>query len=163
MLRTTLIVLLSIVSLQSIAQRGRVGMLEFAVGGRVGAGIGVTGQYFHTDHHVFEAIISSRWKGISTTFMYQHHISIRDVRGLKWYMGAGVHGNIYPVGIDRPDIDNAIAGNVFIPGVDAIIGLEYFFPGVPVQVSVDFKPEYNFGILNSTDFTNGGISLRYRF
>jgi hypothetical protein len=163
MLRITLFVLLSLLSYNTFAQRGRVGMLEFAVGGRVGAGIGITGQYFYTDHHVIEAIVSSRWKGLSTTLLYEHHMSIRDVRGLKWYLGAGAHGTIYPVGTNRPDLDNTFAGQVFVPGVDAILGLEYFFPGVPVQISFDLKPEYNFGILNRPDFTNGGVSLRYRF
>jgi len=79
------------------------------------------------------------------------------------YIGAGAHASLYPVGTNRPDIDKDIAGHVFLPGVDAIVGIEYFFPGAPIMISVDIKPEYNFGIVNRPDLTNGGISLRYRF
>lgn len=146
------------------AQFGRIGMLEFAAGGRVGLGTGITGQYFYTDNHVIEAIVYTRWQGFSTTLMYQHHMQLFDVYGLKWYLGAGGHMSFYPVGNNRPDTQkNNLAGNTYFPGVDGIIGLEYFFRSAPLQISVDVKPEYNFGPINRLDTTNGAISLRYRF
>lgn len=163
MLRTTLIFILVSLPAALSAQYGRIGMLEFATGPRIGYGIGVSGQYFHTDYHVFEGILYSRWKGLSATALYEHHMPVLDARGVKWYIGAGAHAMVFPVGTNRPDIEKQMAGNVFVPGLDAIIGLEYFFPGTPFQVSLDLKPEYNFGILRTIDFTNGGFTVRYRF
>jgi len=163
MIRHLILFVFTISSLALSAQRGRVGMLEYAAGGRLGTGTGLTFQYFHTDNHVAEAIIYARFEGFSATALYEHHMQVLDVYGLKWYIGAGGHASFYPVGTTRPDLDQTIAGNVFIPGVDAIIGLEYFFRSAPLQMSCDIKPEYNFGILNSLDTTIGAVSLRYRF
>lgn len=163
MLRKTLVFIFILITTVCSAQRGRRGMLEYAAGGRAGTGTGLTGQYFYTDAHVFEAIVYARWQGFSTTLLYEHHMQMFDVSGLKWYLGAGAHASLYPVGTNRPDIEKDIAGHVFLPGVDAIVGIEYFFLSAPIMISVDLKPEYNFGIVNRPDLTNGGISLRYRF
>ncbi|MFN6378996.1 MAG: hypothetical protein ACK4WD_06960 [Flavobacteriales bacterium] len=163
MLRKSLVITFILIATVCSAQKGRRGMLEYAAGGRVGTGTGLTGQYFYTDAHVVEMILYARWQGFSATLLYEHHMQMFDVRGLKWYIGGGGHASLYPVGTNRPDIDNDFAGHVFLPGVDAIVGMEYFFHNVPLMISVDLKPEYNFGIVNRPDLTNGGISLRYRF
>lgn len=153
-------VLICLFTLSMSAQRG---MLEYAAGGRVGTGTGITLQYFHTDYHVFEAILFTRWKGFSATGLYEHHMQIGDVRGLKWYMGAGGHASFFPVASTHPDLGKTFAGNAYYFGVDGILGLEYFFRSFPIQISVDIKPEYNFSVIDRLDMTNGGISMRYRF
>ena len=149
--------------LTSICVNAQVGMLEYAVGARLGTGTGISGQYFYTDHHVFEGIVFTRWKGFSVTGLYEHHMQIQDVKGLKWYMGVGGHTSFYPIASTHPDLGKSVAGNAYFFGGDAILGLEYFFRSIPIQMSVDIKPEYNFGIIDRLDMTNGGISLRYRF
>lgn len=164
MIRNTLfsILLIFFFASSAFSQRGRVGMLEYTLGGRVGVGSGISFQYFPSDENAIELIASARWNAISTTALYQYHMRM-PAPGLKWYLGAGAHATALNVGINRPDIKNDLGGNVFVPGLDAVVGIEYFFRSAPFMVSFDYKPEYNFGIVNALDRNIAAFSFRYRF
>jgi hypothetical protein len=50
-----------------------------------------------------------------------------------------------------------------IIGIDGILGLEYNFVEVPINLSIDWKPSFN--IVNNHDFwaDGGALSIRYIF
>ena len=144
---------------EASAQRGQ---LEYAFGMRVGNGVGISVQYFHTNKHVFENYIFNQWKGYSITSLYEHHQQIYDVKGLKWYAGAGAHINIFPNQTAIPDQYATVGRKQTVPGLDGIIGLEYYFRYLPLQLSVDWKPEYNFVMGRPWYFFNSAMSIRYR-
>lgn len=146
-------------SVGSIAQRG---MLDNHVGVRFGLGTGVTFQHLHTDQRGFEIIALGRYGGLNLTGLYEFHQQFFDVRGLKWYIGAGGHVGVYS---SRARYFENETGNSMTLGVDGIAGLEYFMHDIPLQVSVDWKPAFN---LVSTaqlfnEWDSGAISIRYRF
>ncbi|MEZ4798910.1 MAG: hypothetical protein R2809_03850 [Flavobacteriales bacterium] len=162
MIRSTTIAFFLIIASTAFAQRGRIGMLEYTIGLRVGVNSGITYQTFLKDHISIEAMATMNNGAFALTPLFQYHFST-PVKGFKWYMGAGGHGMLHPVGLKRDDIHNDFNGFVFVPGLDAMVGMEYFFRSVPVMVSFDYKPEYNFGIINAVNKNIAAFSIRYRF
>lgn len=139
---------------------GQRGMLENAIGARFSFGAGVTFQRFMSDRDVIELMAMQRRGGISLTGLYEMHMQAFNVRGFKWYLGAGGHVNSY---------NNQVRGYEYlrqtttVAGVDGIIGMEYFFRSVPIQVSVDWKPLINLYNGRNKELDTGGFSVRYRF
>ena len=142
-----------------MAQRGQ---LEYAVGGRLGNGIGLSLEYFKTNRHVFEGIAFTQWKGYNLTGLYHQHYQIADIKGLKYYAGFGAHVNVFPDTRTIPDQYATKGRSLVVPGFDGVVGLEYFFRYIPVQVSVDWKPEYNFVYTRRWYYYSSAISIRYR-
>lgn len=149
---------LAIIAAQS--SYGQRGMLENAIGARFSFGAGVTFQRFMSDRDVIELMAMQRRGGISLTGLYEMHMQAFNVRGFKWYLGAGGHVNSY---------NNQVRGYEYlrqtttVAGVDGIIGMEYFFRSVPIQVSVDWKPLINLYNGRNKELDTGGFSVRYRF
>lgn len=67
----------------------------------------------------------------------------------NWYLGAGAH-----LGMWHKDFSVGVAG---------VGGIEYNFPKVPIQLSIDYRPTFN--LLGYTGFWGEGFGLgiRYRF
>ncbi len=139
---------------------GQRGMLENAIGARFSFGAGLTYQRFMSDRDVIEIMAMQRRGGISLTGLYEMHMQAFNVRGFKWYLGAGGHVNSY---------NNQVRGYEYlrqtttVAGLDAIVGMEYFFRSVPIQVSVDWKPLINLYNGRNKELDTGGFSVRYRF
>jgi hypothetical protein len=79
--------------------------------------------------------------------------------GLQWYYGAGAYlgfGKTYDEAKGR-DVNT----NYF--GAQGVIGLDYKFASVPINLSVDWKPELN--LVSDINFEPAGIgvSVRYTF
>ena len=74
----------------------------------------------------------------------------------NWY--AGVGGGLASFNFD--DNDNSLnETSIFIAGD---IGIEYDF-GIPLLISLDFRPEFGFGDINDDLDTDIALSLRYQF
>jgi len=68
------------------------------------------------------------------------------VPGLQWFFGGGAYV--------------AFKGdNVF--GAMGIIGMDYTIPSVPINLSLDWKPELNF--INNVNFQASAVALSVRF
>lgn len=141
------------------AQRGK---LEYAIGVRLGPGTGITGQYFYTDTDVIEAIVYTRFGGFTLTGLYEMHYPAFGVRGLKWFAGGGLHAGSFSYYRNHPVWRDEFDGRRIVVGVDGIIGLEYFFPDIPCQISLDWKPEYQFYGYTGWLADGGAISIRWR-
>ncbi len=143
----------------SVAQRG---MLENHIGARFGLGSGVTFQHRFTDEECIELIALGRNGGLNFTALYEWHNVFFNVRSIRWYMGAGGHAGVYSA--RAKNFENEI-GNTITLGVDGILGLEYFFHAMPLQISIDWKPAFN--LVSSgqkfNEWDNGAMSVRYRF
>jgi hypothetical protein len=50
-----------------------------------------------------------------------------------------------------------------VVGLDGILGLEYSFVGIPINISVDWKPAFNFAGHSGFWADGGAISIRYIF
>lgn len=105
----------------------------------------VSGKYFITDRSAVEGLISfgSRF-GMGALLQIHHPLNIE---GLKWFYGAGVY-----VGFE--DNDTYV-------GPTGALGLDYKFANVPINLSLDWKPELD--IVPEINFVPDAFALTVRF
>jgi opacity protein-like surface antigen len=129
-----------------------------AIGLRGGLYNGITFKHFMGSKTAVELIGSTRWSGIEITGLYEIHNIAFDVDRLNWYYGIGAHVGFY-------NGDNTSWGTVgtgyTVVGVDGILGIEYNFTELPINISLDWKPAFNF--IGYTHFwpDGGALSIRY--
>ncbi len=92
--------------------------------------------------------------GFRLTALYEFHGDLTASRNLKWYIGGGAHGGYY----DKGEVDGAMFG------LDAVAGLDYKFVKLPLNISLDWQPAYEF-ITPGTEFQagRGGLAVRLAF
>lgn len=126
---------------------------QIEAGVRLGWPLGVTGRYFFSEKSAVEGIVGLYNRTASLTALYQYHwdLSALTVPGFGWYAGGGAH-----LGTRRTD-----GKSQFLGGVDGIVGLNYVFEKIPLNLSLDWKPAIHFG--TSSDLADFGLSARYVF
>lgn len=124
-------------------------------------GVSATGKFFINNNGAIEAIVRYNGAGgvgtnIALTALYEYHLPIKGVDGLRWYVGGGGFGNYFTY---KDDSDNS----VITYGVSGVIGLEYKFAKLPLAISADWVPGYviNDGLGFSAE--NGGLGVKYTF
>jgi hypothetical protein len=87
--------------------------------------------------------------------LVQFHRSLTS--NLSFFIGAGAHSGTWQRYKD-------ISKTTSVFGFDAIIGVEYIFPSVPIGISIDAKPSFNY-VTGVTLFPNNtfGLGVRYYF
>jgi len=130
-----------------------------AIGLRLGWGFNATGKHFINNNHALEGIVSYRGRGLSgwsTTRIaasYQVHYdldAIEELDNLRWYWGVGGL-----VGFDNfRNFDNI----VFF-GVTGVIGLDYKFDDIPLNISFDIMPTFEIGSNRAFFDTGRGLKL----
>ncbi|HJS55166.1 MAG TPA: hypothetical protein VJ765_11505 [Chitinophagaceae bacterium] len=75
-----------------------------------------------------------------------------STEGLKWFYGAGAY-----IGFDsdKENTDRALMG------AQGIIGLDYKFANLPLNLSLDWKPELN--IIDNINFEPAAVGFTIRF
>ncbi len=107
---------------------------------------GFTYRYFLNEQSAIEGILNLRSNAIGVGALYERFNPIQAVEGLQWFYGAGAY-----VGFE---------GNNNL-GVTGIAGMDYTFKEVPVNLSVDWKPELN--IINNVAFRASTVAVSVRF
>ena len=107
----------------------------------------ITLKYNMTQQHSLEGIVSfgSRF-GLGALYEIN---KMTTVQGLNWFYGGGAY-----VGFED--------GDTYL-GPTGIIGLDYKFPNIPLNLSLDWKPELDF--IPSINFVPDafGFSARFTF
>jgi hypothetical protein len=105
----------------------------------------ITGKYFITEKSAIEGIISfgSRF-GIGGLLEIYKPFS---VQGLSWFYGGGGY-----VGFE--------AGDTYL-GPTGILGMDYKFANVPLNISIDWKPELD--IIPDINFVPDAFAFSIRF
>lgn len=93
--------------------------------------------------------------GSRVAVLYEIHANIPGVDGLKWYVGPGAHLGFY----------NSKYGGGATLGIDGVLGLDYKIHSLPINVSLDWQPSFEFGNKFNNGFTGdwGGLGIRYTF
>lgn len=106
----------------------------------------ITGKYFVTERSAVEGIVSfgSRF-GMGG--LLEIHKPFNNIPQLKWMYGAGAF-----LGFEDK--------NTYL-GPTGILGLDYKFENVPINLSLDWKPELN--IIPDIDFVPDAFALSVRF
>jgi len=130
------------------------------IGLRAGLYNGLTIKHFTAEKSAFEILLASRWRGLEITGLYEIHNQAFNTAGLYWYYGFGGHlgfwnGNYTTWG--------HAGTNYTVVGIDGILGLEYNFAEIPINLGIDWKPAFN--IVGYTGFwgDGGALSIRYVF
>lgn len=130
------------------------------VGLRGGLYNGLTVKHFIGDKTAVEGLLSTRWHGFEITGLYELHAPAFDVDRLNFFYGAGAHLGLY---------DDAYTGwgdndGIYpVLGIDGILGLEYCFSEIPINVGIDWKPSFNFIGYSHFFADAAAISIRYIF
>lgn len=122
--------------------------------------VGLTIKSFIQPGRALEGIAYFYEDGFRATGLYEFHANIEGVEGLKWYVGPGVHVGFWN---DRwktkyPDRNAAVA-----IGIDGVLGLDYKINGIPLNLSLDWQPSFNFVGYNYFEGGWGGLGIRYTF
>jgi hypothetical protein len=149
----TLIMVMSVLALAN-AQDYKTG-----IGIRAGFSSGLTIKHFVSSNDAFEGLLTTRWQGFDITGLYEIHNQAFDVKNLKWYYGGGAHLGFY----NGNYVTWGRSGSAYtVVGIDGIIGLEYTFDELPINIGIDWKPALN--LIGYTGlWSEGGISVRYVF
>ncbi len=125
------------------------------IGVRLGWDQGLTIKHFISGKSALEGIVSFRWGGLDLTGLYEVHNDIQGLDRLRWFFGGGAHVGFYG--------SNYAGGAVTAIGVAGILGLEYSFSEIPINLSLDWKPVFDI-VGYSHFFADGGaLSIRYIF
>ncbi len=125
-----------------------------------------------TAKHFFNHMVSAEGitylydnASVRVTGLLEFNFDINTVPGLKWFVGPGAHVSFLRYKTQATTY----------AGIDAILGLDYKFKGVPVNLSIDWQPSFEFGeeptyenhhhIKDGPGFTGSwaGIGVRYTF
>lgn len=119
---------------------------------------GITIKHFIQEDKAIEGILSSRWRGLEITGLYEIHDQAFNEDRLNWYYGFGGHVGLYQGDNGRWSRDD---DNFAVLGVDGILGIEYNFRKIPINISLDWKPVLNligyFGLWTDS----GAFSIRF--
>ncbi len=131
-----------------------------AVGLRGGSANGLSIKHFIENDVAIEGLISSRWKGLNLTGLYEIHAEAFNETGLNWYYGFGAHIGFWDgKHTSWGDADR----NYSVLGLDGIIGLEYNIQEIPINLSIDWKPALNLIGYSGLWGSNFALSARYTF
>ena len=128
---------------------------ENAIGLRGGIGSGIT---FKHDFGGFtgEALVYARTNVANITALVEFYKPLSSSVGeFNFYYGFGGHIGSYTYKVDERNETNTTIG------VDGIIGIEYNFQEVPINASLDWKPEFNLVGFNGSYFDGVALSVRY--
>ena len=156
-MKRTFLLLLS-VALISLSLNGQ--DYKTSLGLRAGYPYGVTIKHFLNKTNALEGILASKWGGFVITALYENEHWTGQYPGLNWFWGVGAHVGFWDEG-RNPTVNETYVGAVI--GADAILGLEYTFDEIPLNLSLDLLPTLN--LFGSTGWggINGGLSIRYVF
>jgi hypothetical protein len=84
--------------------------------------------------------------------LFEIHNDIPSTDGLKWFYGAGAYLGFDS---DKTHTDRALMG------AQGIVGLDYKFANLPLNLSLDWKPELN--IIDNINFEPAAVGFTIRF
>lgn len=116
---------------------------------------GLTVKHFIGEQDAVEGILGIGSGAFVITGFYQRHADALDVDGLKWFYGLGAHVG----GVSNTATNNN--GGLML-GADAILGLEWVIPEVPISLTADLHPRLE--LLNGSLLgIEPALSVRYTF
>ena len=117
-------------------------------------------KHFNNSNTAWEGL-GYFWKyGFRATGLYEFHMDIDAVPGLKWYAGPGAHLGFWNNKWHDKYPDRSHGINI---GIDGVLGLDYKFDGAPINISLDWQPSLNLVGYNYFEGGWGGLGIRFAF
>ena len=132
------------------------------IGIRGGWYSGISFQHYLSDGKAIEGLFQFARGGMNITGLYELHEPINGADGFGFYYGAGAHVGIYQK--DRYNLfGDRYTGSGSVIGADGIVGVEYIFDQIPLQLSLDYKPALNIGGGGLWLFHDAALGIRIYF
>jgi hypothetical protein len=152
-MRTLMLAISLIVAGACVAQEDRSIQYKTAIGVKISGGVALSYKTFVKPTHALEAQGMFFSEGVRFAALYEFHEGT-GVPGLSWYVGPGAH-----VGFWKKTSRVKYNSSADV-GIDGVLGLDYKFNGIPLNLSVDWQPGYSFlGAGLQPQF--GGLAIRY--
>jgi hypothetical protein len=111
----------------------------------------VSFKYFMTPVAAIEALFTINKKA-ALGALFEIHRDIPSTEGLKWFYGGGAY-----IGFDADKTNPSRQ----LLGVQGVVGLDYKFANLPLNLALDWKPELN--IIDNINFEPATIGFTMRF
>lgn len=130
-----------------------------ALGVRVFGGTTISYKNYFGGSNNMELQVAFWKNGTRVAGLYEFNYPIKDISGLNFILGPGIHFGRWSG--KYKDSHKDAKGSEF--GIDGIIGLDYGFSGIPINISLDWQPSLI--LTGGSNFTPnlGGIGIRYTF
>jgi hypothetical protein len=126
-----------------------------AIGLRLGPHYGITAKHHLTSQNALEGILTAGWNHFQLVGLYQVHNQAFQMETMRWYYGGGAHIGSWQGGRYLNQ------RNGFLLGASGILGLEYNFLDLPLNISLDWLPQIDIIERFGPRFDNFGVSVRY--
>lgn len=130
-----------------------------AIGLRGGDPSGITFKTFLKGSNALELMAGGGYffDNLSVTALYEYEKPTGWTPNLDWYFGFGGH-----VGFWNSNYADQYESNMVI-GADGVVGLEYTFDDVPINLAIDIIPSFNIVGAPYWFHFSSGLSIRYVF
>ncbi len=145
--------LATVVSFFAVAQNKTSNSLDYktSIGVKVWDGAGISLKTFIDNKNAAEFIGFFKSGATRITGLYEIHGELNTEGNLKWYIGPGAHVGLYKVLNDTKTYF----------GVDGVVGLDYKFANLPLNLSLDWQPAFEFSGGGTFNSNWGGLGIRY--
>ena len=108
------------------------------------------------------------------TALYEERYAIGNNTNFEWFAGVGLHAgynrmeNIVAVPsepkYDRltETVNTSVIERKFVSGADAVLGITYRVPGIPLTIGIDMKPNVDF-VNKGSMMVDGGVRAGFSF
>jgi hypothetical protein len=128
-----------------------------AIGVKFPVGTGITYKKFITQKAAMEFQALQAKESFIVNGLYEFHFPFAKAEGLNWYVGPGVH-----VGFYKNEFQKSYSSKMDL-GIDGVLGLDYKFGGIPINISLDWQPAVSFTGNSGAHAAYGGAAIRYTF
>ena len=116
----------------------------------------ITLKHFLNEKTAIEGLISFGQDLVSFGALGEIHKPF-STPGLQWYYGGGAY-----LGFGKEyDVNKAKDVNTTFFGAQGVVGLDYKFASIPINISLDWKPELN--LVSEINFEPAAIGFTARF
>lgn len=133
-----------------------------ALGLRFAYGTGIDVKHNLDESSSIEGLLDMQWRGLLITGLYEKNFPvIKQEKGFRFYMGGGAHLGFWGDYRNHPWYDEKDNRQHIAIGLDGIIGLEYTFKEIPLNLAIDWIPMLN--IADHAAFWGGGVGISVRY
>jgi hypothetical protein len=143
------VILISSSHLQAQDYKTAVGIRLSSQGATVNNSVSI--KYFMNPKLAIEGLFTFDKKA-AIGGLFEVHNPMPSTEGLSWFYGAGAYLGFDS---DKTSTDRALMGG------QGIVGLDYKFANLPLNLSLDWKPELN--IIDNINFEPAAIGFTIRF
>lgn len=152
-MKTFFITVVMLTCLSSMAQD-----YNKALGIKFPGAVSVSYKKFVSTYNNIEAEAMFAEKGFRPVVLYEFNFEVPNaVEGLRWFVGPGLHLDFW-----KDHYQKEYDHNVDF-GIDFIIGLDYKFYGLPLNVSLDWQPAIQITGSETIQAAYGGLGIRFTF